>query len=44
MTPPLKTFTREEVSRHASENDLWIIIDNAGEQPFAYLRKWVSLC
>ncbi|KAI8391791.1 acyl-CoA dehydrogenase/oxidase [Radiomyces spectabilis] len=23
----LKTFTREEVSRHASENDLWIIID-----------------
>ncbi|KAI7885262.1 acyl-CoA dehydrogenase NM domain-like protein [Lichtheimia hyalospora FSU 10163] len=25
----LKTFTREEVSRHAAEDDLWIIIDNA---------------
>ncbi|CDH52513.1 acyl-dehydrogenase [Lichtheimia corymbifera JMRC:FSU:9682] len=26
---PLKTFTREEVSRHAAENDLWIIIDGS---------------
>lgn len=25
----LKTFTREEVSRHATEEDLWIIIDSA---------------
>ncbi|KAL0073318.1 acyl-CoA dehydrogenase/oxidase [Phycomyces blakesleeanus] len=25
----LKTFTREEVGRHASENDLWIIIDSS---------------
>ncbi|KAI9020648.1 acyl-CoA dehydrogenase/oxidase [Phycomyces nitens] len=25
----LKTFTREEVSRHASESDLWIIIDSS---------------
>ncbi|EIE88106.1 hypothetical protein G6F46_009656 [Rhizopus delemar] len=25
----LKTFTREEVKRHASEDDLWIIIDSS---------------
>ena len=25
----LKKFTREEVSRHTAEEDIWIIIDNA---------------
>lgn len=25
----LKTFTREEVKRHATEEDLWIIIDSS---------------
>ena len=26
--PELKTFTREEVKRHSSEKDCWIIIDS----------------
>ena len=25
--PELKSFTRDEVARHASEEDLWIVID-----------------
>ncbi|KAI9320961.1 acyl-CoA dehydrogenase/oxidase [Dichotomocladium elegans] len=25
---PLKTFTREEVSKHAAEDDVWIVIDS----------------
>lgn len=29
--PELKTFTREEVARHSSPNDTWIIIDSEGE-------------
>lgn len=41
--PELKTFTREEVARHSSPNDTWIIIDSEGERRGSVLNTYVLL-